>query len=381
MSGRLKVGYVRVSTSKEEQDSSVEGQRYQMEQAGCDRIIVDRASASSGVRRQGWEELRLLVARGQVDKVLVVDLSRLARDGSDQEFLEECHLVGTTVLDLSGVVYENQSISGLLTTGVMSVVNKVQSRIISVKVRDGVKRRRDAGFAARNRVPFGYATEDGLVVAGSHWGDARQLLELLIKSEINLYGTIRQLPDGFPWKPSDRGLMLWLKNPILRGGLGQGLSGTQVYAHIEWGACPVLITPDEWRLIMAMLARRPKANSYGGGQPHLFSGLIRMARDGKQEPDDECPELQTCRDQLAQLELLNDQGVSGLGPSIARLQGQVESLRPLPADAIPAAYGHFAREPETLREGSDELLRPVFLHFVLDIVYQGAPDSFDVRLR
>lgn len=444
---RLVVGYVRVSTSKEEQDSSVEGQTWQMEQAGCDRIIVDRASASSGVRRRGWEELRLLVAKGQVEKVLVVDLSRLARDGSDQEFLEECHLVGTTVYDLNGVAYENQSISGLLTTGVLSVVNKVQSRIISVKVRDGVKRRREAGYAARSSVPFGYAVEGGLVVpCPDHWAAARELLEMLIKSEINIYGTIRQLPKEFPWQPSECGLMRWLRNPILRGGIGRGISndGSQVYDFVEWGKCPHLITPDEWRLILNIFARRPKARSYGNtGKPHLLSGLLRcekcgrklhwrtrrnkagnhvgaryacmqpfcewrgkglaevlvrrrviealvskaaakmakLAADGSQPPEVECPELITYREQLAQLQLLEDQGVTGLGVSITRLRDQIVTMLPFPGDAIPAAYEGLFQDPETLLAGSDELLRPVFLHFVLEIIYQGAPDQFEIKLR
>lgn len=442
---RLVVGYVRVSTSKEEQDTSIEGQTFQMEQAGCDRIIVDRASASSGARRPGWEELRALVARSRVQKVLVVDLSRLARDGSDQEFLEECHIVGTTVQDLAGVVYENHSIAGLLTTGVLSVVNKVQSRIISHKVRDGVRRRREAGYAARCRVPFGYAVVEGLIVPSAHWAAARTLVEQLIANEINVRRTIRELPPDFPWKPTDCGLMRWLRNPILRGGVGHGISGTQVYARVEWGVTASLITPDEWRLILTFLQARQPGTNQGGERrpPHLFAGLIRcancgrrmswqsrknktggrvgaryvcnqascswrtrglaeallkrrvvdalieravprmaaLAAEGGRPPEVECPELITYREQLAQLELLEEQGVTGLGVSITRLRDQIVTLLPFPSDGIPAAYESLLREPETLLSCSDELLRPIFLHFVLEILYQGGPDLFQVRLR
>jgi len=44
-------------------------------------------------------------------------------------------------------------------------------------------------------------------------------------------------------------------------------------------------------------------------------------------------------------------------------------------------YGSLLRDSGTLEKASDDLLRPVFLHFVIEVVYQGSPEAFIVRLR
>jgi len=59
----VRIGYARVSTTKTEQDLSIEGQEQQLLAAGCDRVIVERASAYRG-RRPGWYELWSFVASG-----------------------------------------------------------------------------------------------------------------------------------------------------------------------------------------------------------------------------------------------------------------------------------------------------------------------------
>jgi len=443
--GRLVIGYVRVSTGKEAQDTSVEGQQWDMQQAGCDRVIVERGSAYSGQRRPGWEELRALVAKGLVAKVLVVDLSRLARDGSDQDFLEECHCAGCTVADLQGMVLENQTVGGLALTGVMSVMNRVTSRMISIKVRDGIRRRREAGYAGRGPVPFGYAHVDGQVVPSPvTWTTARQLVELIIQHECNIYATLKALPADFPRQYSSHGLTGWLHNPILRGGLGRGApSGTQDYTEIEWGRTTPLISPAEWTLIRRQLETRSQGPMQRAASVrHLFSGLIRcegcgknlqwhqkpnvhgpgvaryackrpgccyvgkgvredtlrsavidvlvrraaprlarLAIEGAEPPDVECPELLTYREQLAQLEQLQDQGVTGLGTSIVRLRDQIITMQALPAETWPGLYEELFRSPDALSHAPDELLRPVFLHFVSEILYQGGPNSFQIKLR
>ena len=57
------------------------------------RVITVRESAFKGPRK-GWHELRSLAASGKVKEVLCIDQSRLARDGTDLEFLEECAVKG-----------------------------------------------------------------------------------------------------------------------------------------------------------------------------------------------------------------------------------------------------------------------------------------------
>lgn len=320
-----------------------------------------------------------------------------------------------------------------------------QSQSYSERAWKAVRRRREGGFAARSTVPFGYELKNGLVIPSpENWAAARKLLELLIDSEINVFRTARSLPSNFPWRASRSGLRYWLINPILRGGIGRGFNSGGLYDYVDWNYCPALITPDEWRLILLIMERRPKRSNFGGdGKPHLFSGLLRcescgshlrwhtrkgsngrpvaaryacthspcswrgrglaellvrrrvieslaskaaarmakLAADGSQPPEVGCPELLTYEAQLEALERLREQGVTALGVPIARLRDKAVTLQPFPADALPAAYGGLFGDPETLLAGSDDLLRPVFLHFVLKVVYQGAPDQFRIKLR
>ena len=97
----FKVGLARVSTQNRAQDTSIAAQEQALLNAGCDQVITVRESAFKGPRR-GWNELRRLVASGKVTEVLCIDQSRLARDGSDLEFLEECAVKGVIVRALSG---------------------------------------------------------------------------------------------------------------------------------------------------------------------------------------------------------------------------------------------------------------------------------------
>ena len=111
-STKMRVGYCRVSTTKSEQDISIEGQRQQLLAAGCDEIVSERASAFKG-QRKGWTHLWALVASGQVTEVLVVDQSRLSRSGDDIEFLNACSLKGVTVRALTGGIIEVESVGAL----------------------------------------------------------------------------------------------------------------------------------------------------------------------------------------------------------------------------------------------------------------------------
>ena len=129
----MRVGYCRVSTTKAEQDISLEGQQQQLRAAGCDEVIVERASAFKG-QRKGWTHLWALVASGRVTEVLVVDQSRLSRSGDDLEFLQACALQKVTVRALTGGVIETESVGGFIQAGVFS---RDESGVFTVEQRQG----------------------------------------------------------------------------------------------------------------------------------------------------------------------------------------------------------------------------------------------------
>ena len=262
----MRVGYCRVSTTKSEQDISIEGQQQQLLAAGCDEVIVERASAFKG-QRKGWTHLWALVASGKVTEVLVVDQSRLSRSGDDLEFLQACAMKKVTVRALTGGVIETETVGGFMSAGIMSVVNQAYSRLNSAKVKDGLARRRAAGHRAIGYCPFGYAYIDGVVVPHpEQWGPARQRWEGLMALEMNCHGYARLNPGV-----SVSGLKNWVRNPMLRG----------IVQHQQGGVKP-LISAEEWETAKRLLDRRSQSRVPVGVQrTHLFSSLISCACCGR----------------------------------------------------------------------------------------------------
>ena len=260
----MRVGYCRVSTRKSEQDISLEGQQQQLKQAGCDEVIVERASAFKG-ERKGWTRLWALVASGKVREVLVVDQSRLSRSGDDLTFLEACAVKGVTVRALTGGNIETESVGGFIQAGVMSVMNQAYSRLNSAKVKDGIARRRAAGHYAVGYVPFGYAYVNGVVVPHrENFDKARARWQWLMAHEMNIHAFCVAHPEC-----SYEGMRNWVRNPMLRG----------VVPYQKDGVEPV-IPPGEWAVAKRLLLRRrqsraPASTPSTKRNAYLFSGLIR----------------------------------------------------------------------------------------------------------
>lgn len=438
---RMVVGYARVSTTQDAQDTSIEMQVAEFERLNVDRVISERRSASKG-QRPGWTELRLLVAQGRVRRVLVADLSRLARDGSDMEFLEECATAGTEVRDLFGQVWENQSVSGLLSAGVTSLMNRVQARMIGLKTADGLRRRREAGYLARGQLPFGYVAVDGKpAMHPQYWQEARWLFEQLLLDQLAFTLTIRRLPDDFPWKPTATGLLNWVRNPMLRGGIGYGRKSIGNWERVEWGRAPRLISTEEYNAAMRywMARRETKTRERKGATAHLLTSLLQCKSCGKfmgwktpakahhaaryqcrnlscrhcwktvredvvrdklaralvqrakqmaqlladDAPAEIPPEEARLREQIRQLEELEEQGVPNLRKTILDLRDQVAYLR---MDRIVDPwqmpdYQFLLDDERAFRAVDNATLRPVLLQFVRRVEFNPTTEEIRAVLR
>jgi DNA invertase Pin-like site-specific DNA recombinase len=439
---RIRVGYVRVSTGKTSQETSVDRQEFVLrEQAKVDRVISESLSASGSRRRPGWEELRGMVAAGLVSEVVVSDLSRIARDGSDQLFLEECHLMGTRVVDTNGVEYENHTVAGLLTSGVLSLVNKAQSRITGAKVAEGNRRRREQGLYGRPNAPFGYAYQEGnFVEHPGEWIHARWLIEELLRRDCNVYGTLRHLPATFPRTYTRVGLRKWIYNPILRGGVGIGWDRAALcFAEIVWGQAPVLISPMEWDVIhRTMQLRHQTRGTKTGFSPHLFTGVVRcdecgrnlwwaakpsrptgryvcgnmacgflnrtvresvlvaglkralaaqaddLAREASKGDRRASPPTQRemeLRNSLEQLEGLQQTGTRNLGRAITGVRAELAALeREGPAIAM-ETYRRLFADPATFDNATPEELRALIVALVDRVDFHGRPNGITFVMR
>lgn len=412
------VGYARVSTDKADQDVSIAEQVRQLKAAGCDRVIAERRSAHQGVR-PGWEELQGLVAAGRVRRVVAVSLARLSRQGEDVPFLRMCARRGVEVQLLDGTPADTADPAGKLLTGVLSLVNEIDSDIKAINVRNGIARRKAQGHYACGRVPFGYLYNGSQVVPHpKNFAAARRMWEQLAEMEWNMPGTIRR--HGLRW--STRGLARWIDNPMLRG----------IVAN-EPDKVRALITWEEWQQARRLIDSRQKSQTRAPRVIRVFSGLVHCSSCGKamhyarahgkhrlkctwlhckwwgrglaewkikgqviealRTAADQMATMaaspapvqppaveQEKRQQIAQLEALQAQGVPGLAATIEALK--LELLAPPPvASADWAGYRELLLRPGVLEGFSDEELRPLALELVADVLYLGNARRVEIRLR
>ena len=132
------LGYCRVSTTKAEQDTSVKAQREQLLAAGCERIVAERRSAFKAGRRPGWEACKELIRSGMVRRFVVVSLSRASRRQETAEMSELCNEQGVEFEALAGGPVNVATPEGLLNVGIQDTVNRFDSLMKSVRVKQGV---------------------------------------------------------------------------------------------------------------------------------------------------------------------------------------------------------------------------------------------------
>lgn len=413
------IGYARVSTDKAEQDISIAEQVQQLKAAGCDRVIAERRSAHKDAARPGWDELLALVAGGRVRRVVACSLSRLSRRGEDVPFLRMCARLRVEVQLLDGTPADTADPSGKLLTGVLSLVNEIDSDIKAINIRNGLARRKAQGHYACGRVPFGY-TYDGsqVVIHPEQFRKARRLWDQLAALEFNMPATIRR--HGLQWSP--RGLGRWINNPILRG-----------VVNNEAGRVTPLISWEEWQQARRLLDSRRTTGTRAPRVLRVFSGIVRCSFCSKAlhyamaagRPRLKCTNLhcshygrglaewkvkqqvieelrnaasamaiistaelqvepspvdQAKQQQVAQLEALAAQGVPGLGPTIEALK--LELLAPAPvASANWGAYREMLARVGVIERATVEELRAVLLELVAEVLYVGDPRRVEVRLR
>lgn len=412
------IGYARVSTAHDEQTVSVQAQVEQLRQAGCDRVIEERASAyKEDARRPGWQELQALVASGKVRKVVAVSQSRLSRREDVLVFLRICARMDVEVTFLDGTTGDMQDPAGLLMTGVLAAVNQVDSLIKSLNTKNGLQRRKAAGYYACGRVPFGYCYDGQYVRRDPQtFAEAQLLWGRLEEAEFNCAGVVRRY--DYDW--STRGLRRWIRNPILRGvAAGQSEPVEALISQEQYNAAMEVIDGRqqrgvraprrkrllsglvrcqacELRLHYVMAAGKPrlkcsnlKCRWYGRGLAEWkikeqvlaaltsqASAMASLAVAPQLEVD--AKELER-RDKLIQLRGLRDQGVANLELAIAALEGQA----PAPERAGPnwAALAETFSRPGVLECALEEDLRKILLEFLDEILYVGDPLTVEVRLR
>ena len=420
------LGYCRVSTTKTEQDTSIAAQKAQLQAAGCERIVTERRSAFKAGRRPGWETCKELIRSGLVAKFVVVSLSRASRRQETAEMSELCNGQGVEFVALAGGPVDVATPEGLLNVGIQDTVNRFDSLMKSVRVRQGFAARKAAGHTAVGRCPFGYRFN------GTHpepdpkqWKLAQQLWAELEDSEFRAGHVLRNNPK---WQDvfGKAGIYKWLRNPMLMG--------------LPRYACdPVepLVSPEAWARAQRLLDMRAGHRSRAPRTLRLFSGLLICHKCGKplsycmahgkrrlkcntmgcecygrgmgeakvrglivhelrqvidraaavlEQPkptkrlNAKAGELKL-RKQLDQLLALQKSGVPELDKSISDLRLRLRTTPIVNAAADWSSYRRIIKQVGVLEAFSDQQLRAVLLDLVDEIRYIGRIDVIDVTFR
>ena len=366
------------------------------------------------------------MASGKVTEVLCIDQSRLARDGSDLEFLEECAVKGVVVRALSGGLIETATVGGFVQAGVFSVMNQAFSRQLALKTKDGLDRRKAGGFYACGRVPFGYAYDRSAGKVVPHpkdWPVARQMFLDLLAMEMNINRYVREKRPGW----TSTGIKGWVVKPMLRG----------IVPRQEEGVKP-LISPAEWAKADRLLKHRSGSPSRWTTTVHLLTGLIRcesceknlkykaVARGAKRlycaNPEcewygrgiavhrvrsqllavlqaaaqrmqeeverstetmdrEKSTEQVQAESKVAALLQLQASGVPGLETALAALREEIEVFAAPVVGPDWSGLAELLATPGVLDAFTDAELRPLLLEYVAQIIYTGTPTEVEIRIR
>lgn len=416
------LGYARVSTDKRDQDTSVKAQLEQLKAAGCGKIVKERRSAFKDARRPGWETCKAMIAEGLVSKFIVVSLSRATRRQETAEMSALCNDIGVEFVALTGGNVDVSTPEGLLNVGIQDTINAFDSKLKSVRIKQGLTARRKAGATAAGNCPFGWKY-DGSKPAPDpkQWKRAK---ELWAELEANEFRPNPVLKTGkYPFKLT--GLCNWMRNPILYGVLA--------YSDVT---CEPLVTHEQWLRCQRLLNSRRMSCGRSPKRIHLFTQLVICCGCNRflhVKADKHCGWRLKCMhapctyySKGIACPKVREQVIAHLVASIDEMAEQLEAVRPrdriLTPEQISAqrdldqllevqskGYGvdpasitklraelavtvdlpgpdwgywrNFIRQHSLLERMADDELRTVLTELLEQILYVGSPREVEITLR
>ena len=407
----MKVGYCRVSTSSGEQLSALESQVARIKTAGVDRVICDVESGLSN-EREGMNELLALIDSRQITEVVATRVDRLGRDASATDSLIIlAGRRGVTITTLDGGTVEAETPTGFLMARLSTSLAEMESKMLSLRIKRGFEQRRKTHKPCRGKAPWGYQiSEDKSRIEPNldAWESAREFLDILRDTDWRMNTALDRFKGECPLN-SCRAVKAWLRNPILRGGIGYLQQKNHTFAEIVWDRHEPLISHEEFKVILLKMEqnrrhwgsnaqRKPKILTglcwcpncgkklaYAGGRsiPSVicttrgcvsrFKGtresviveqvnksLAAKAEQLGQHISEEPPEAAALRDQIDRLQKLNDPDLE------EAIQTKQQKLRNLMATASPTDQNRVAAlaQPEAWEMATPEELRMIYLEFV-----------------
>lgn len=349
----MKIGYCRVSTDKEAQDTSVDAQVEALTRAGCVRVFKERQSAYGSRRRKQWETCKDLIRSGKITHFMICSLARGSRQQENADMSRLCKANGVEFVVLDGTNADVSTPEGLLMVGILDTVNRVDSTIKGIAVRRGLAARRRAGATGHGKCPYGYRYNGKQPEPDpEQWKKAQQLWGWLRDNEFIAIRVIRQHPD-VPF--TDAGLRRWMRNPLLMG--RPRYSDHQVEP---------LVDPAEWHRVQEIMTRRCKFKSRAPRRIHLFTQVVSCQGCGKW--------MQYAFDRKARLKCMNAK-CEMYGRGLAEWKVKEQVIEELKA-AVPQMLSalEIATQTKDLELSSEQIAIQQRLETLLALQRSGTPD-------
>lgn len=177
------IGYVRVSTSKQEQSGlSVEAQALKIRQycelydLTLEDIIVDSNASAKTLERKGIKSALELIKNGQADGLVVAKLDRLTRSIKDLNTLIEDTFNKAALISVSDQV-DTTTPSGRLVLNILMSVSQWEREEIGARTKLAMQRKKAKGEYTGGKAPLGWrVNEDGQEVSDE---DEQELISIV----------------------------------------------------------------------------------------------------------------------------------------------------------------------------------------------------------
>lgn len=157
--------YIRRSTADQEDQHQIDSIREWIDEHDLERdevdMIVEQASGASSDRDQ-FGELLERIGAGEFDDIVVWEISRIARKGTQaQQFFDAAEESGTTIHVTNGSVRRIEPDGhGRLIADIIAAVAAEERRSLIRRTEAGIKRAREEGKWT-GQTPTGFVTVDG----------------------------------------------------------------------------------------------------------------------------------------------------------------------------------------------------------------------------
>jgi len=171
--------YCRVSTEKEQQETSLKRQRIELENLALQneteiiQVIQEQASGYD-VDREGVFEMFDYFSNGEADTLFIQDETRLGRGNTKIALFHQLNKLQIPVYSISHQGQLQLSESDSMVLQIVGIVEEYQRKIHNLKIKRGMKRAIDSGF------------NPGENLSNQHLSPGRERIEFPIEEVVRL---------------------------------------------------------------------------------------------------------------------------------------------------------------------------------------------------